>query len=285
LNTVYTVTVRGGASDPRVKDLAGNALATNDSWSFTTTAVNVQTYTLWPNTATPGNASDNGTSPVELGLKFRSDVAGRVTGVRFFKGPTNTGTHIGRLWTAAGGSLGEVTFINETASGWQQAFFGSPIDIQPNTTYVVSYFAPNGGYAYDANYFTTNGVDNGVLHAPNNAAASGNGVYLYAPTGGFPNNTFGSANYWVDVIFDTVGGSPSDSVAPTATITSPVNAANYEATSTPLSLGGTSNDNVGVTQVTWSNDRGGSGVATGTAVWSTRTGEGRVRTATSACDA
>ena len=223
LNTVYTVTVRGGASDPRVKDLAGNALATNDSWSFTTTAVNVQTYTLWPNTATPGNASDNGTSPVELGLKFRSDVAGRVTGVRFFKGPTNTGTHIGRLWTAAGGSLGEVTFINETASGWQQAFFGSPIDIQPNTTYVVSYFAPNGGYAYDANYFTTNGVDNGVLHAPNNAAASGNGVYLYAPTGGFPNNTFGSANYWVDVIFENV--STPDTTGPNITLRQPAGGA------------------------------------------------------------
>jgi hypothetical protein len=127
------------------------------------------------------------------------------------------------LWTAAGGSLGEVTFINETASGWQQAFFGSPIDIQPNTTYVVSYFAPNGGYAYDANYFTTNGVDNGVLHAPNNAAASGNGVYLYAPTGGFPNNTFGSANYWVDVIFENV--STPDTTGPNITLRQPAGGA------------------------------------------------------------
>jgi Bacterial Ig-like domain len=34
--TTYTATVRGGATDPRVKDLAGNALAANVSWSFTT---------------------------------------------------------------------------------------------------------------------------------------------------------------------------------------------------------------------------------------------------------
>jgi hypothetical protein len=34
--TAYTVTVRGGSTDPRVKDLAGNALAANRVWSFTT---------------------------------------------------------------------------------------------------------------------------------------------------------------------------------------------------------------------------------------------------------
>jgi hypothetical protein len=34
--TTYTGTVRGGAADPRVKDAAGNALANNHTWSFTT---------------------------------------------------------------------------------------------------------------------------------------------------------------------------------------------------------------------------------------------------------
>ena len=33
---IYTVTVKGGAADPRVKDVAGNALATSAIWSFTT---------------------------------------------------------------------------------------------------------------------------------------------------------------------------------------------------------------------------------------------------------
>ena len=36
----------------------------------------------------------------------------------------------------------------------------------------------------------------------------------------------------------------------------------------PLALGGTADDNVLVTQVTWSNDRGGSGTALGTSSWS-----------------
>ncbi len=234
LNTVYTVTVRGGASDPRVKDLAGNALATNDSWSFTTAATNVQTFTLWPNTATPANPSDNGSSPVELGLKFRTDVAGRVTGVRFYKGPTNTGTHVGHLWTSSGGQLGEVTFGSETAGGWQQAFFATPIDIQANTTYVVSYFAPNGGYAFDSNYFATTGVDSGALHALSNAAAGGNGVFFYGPTGGFPSETFSSANYWVDVIFEN--SSAPDTTGPAITQRTPASGAINVATNGAVSV-------------------------------------------------
>ena len=35
-STIYTATVKGGAVDPRVKDAAGNPMASNASWSFTT---------------------------------------------------------------------------------------------------------------------------------------------------------------------------------------------------------------------------------------------------------
>ncbi len=52
------------------------------------------------------------------------------------------------------------------------------------------------------------------------------------------------------------------------TITAPTSAATHTASATPLSLGGTASDNVAVTQVTWINDRGGSGTATGTTSWS-----------------
>ena len=34
--TRYTATLRGGATEPRVKDLAGNPMATTRTWSFTT---------------------------------------------------------------------------------------------------------------------------------------------------------------------------------------------------------------------------------------------------------
>src|SRR5919202_714388 len=82
---------------------------------------------IWSSSAVPGTPSDPDTAAVEVGTKFRSDVNGYVTGVRFYKRSGNTGTHVGHLWTTLGENLGTVTFAGETASGWQQATFAAPI--------------------------------------------------------------------------------------------------------------------------------------------------------------
>ena len=63
---------------------------------------------------------------IEVGVKFRSDVAGTGHRLRFYKGSGNTGTHVGHLWTATGTLLGTVTFTGETATGWQQANLRRP---------------------------------------------------------------------------------------------------------------------------------------------------------------
>ena len=60
----------------------------------------------------------------------------------------------------------------------------------------------------------------------------------------------------------------NDTTAPTVTITSPTSSPTFTTSSSLLILGGTAADNVGVTQVTWANSRGGSGTATGTTSWS-----------------
>jgi len=59
----------------------------------------------------------------------------------------------------------------------------------------------------------------------------------------------------------------TESVPPTITITSPTTGSTYSTTSSPLTVGGTASDNIGVTQVTWANSRGGSGSCTGTTSW------------------
>src|SRR6185295_13874303 len=59
-----------------------------------------------------------------------------------------------------------------------------------------------------------------------------------------------------------------DNTPPTVGISAPTGAATYTTNASPLTLGGSASDNVGVTQVTWTNDRGGSGTATGTTSWS-----------------
>jgi hypothetical protein len=197
--TTYTATVAGGPGG--VTDLAGNPLAANVVWSFTTApaAGSGCPCSLWTLATTPG-ALELDPSALELGVKFRADVNGVITGVRFYKYAQNTGTHTGHLWTSSGTLLGSVTFTGETASGWQEATFATPIPVTANTTYVASYFTPTGHYAVTAPGFTT-GVDNGPLHAPASAAAGGNGVYRYGATSGFPANSWQAANFWVDVVF------------------------------------------------------------------------------------
>ena len=166
--------------------------------------------TMWSDLPGPDTFLSDDVNPVELGMKFRSDVGGYVTAVRFYKGPKNTGTHMGNLWANDGTRLASVTFMNESPSGWQQALFASPVRIAPNTTYVISYYAPDGGYAAGQNFFAT-GLDTPPLHALADGADGPNGVFVYATGGGFPNETFKATNYWVDVVFRASSG-PSRNV-------------------------------------------------------------------------
>ena len=101
-----------------------------------------------------------------------------MTGIRFYKAAANTGTHIGSLWSAGGTLLASATFTNETASGWQQVYFSTPVQVAPNTTYVAGYFAPNGHYSMASGAFSSGGVENGPLLALANGT-SGNGVRLW----------------------------------------------------------------------------------------------------------
>jgi Domain of unknown function (DUF4082) len=70
---------------------------------------------------------------------------------------------VGTLWNNSGQQLGQVTFTNETASGWQQANFATAVPITANTVYVASYHTNVGKYSVTENFFT-NGVDKPPLH-------------------------------------------------------------------------------------------------------------------------
>ena len=98
-------------------------------------------------TQTPGTVDSGDGSAVNLGMAFTTDTNGYITGARFYKAATNTGTHVGSLWSASGTLLAQATFTGETASGWQQVTFSSPVAVTAGTTYVVSYLAPKGHYS------------------------------------------------------------------------------------------------------------------------------------------
>jgi hypothetical protein len=175
---------------------------------------------IWNGSTLPANETEPGdTSPVEVGVKFRAQVDGQITGLRFYKGTTNTGTHVGHLWSRSGTLLAEATFTGETARGWQEVTLSGPVPVTAGTTYVASYHAPVGRYAWNRNYFTGSGVDNGPLRALADGEDGGNGVYGYGPSSTFPTGTYLSENYWVDVVFQT---STVDTAPPTVRDTSPV---------------------------------------------------------------
>ena len=159
--------------------------------------------TVFSDVDQPGVADVGSDLPCELGVRFRSDKAGTIDGIRFYKALANTGPHEGHLWTLAGELLGTVIFTNETASGWQQAFFSAPIQIESNTIYVASYHSENGHYSQDEGYFSGRSADFPPLHMPSGEEANGNrGYYAYGVSGTYPDGAWENANYWVDVIFE-----------------------------------------------------------------------------------
>jgi hypothetical protein len=157
------------------------------------------TTSLFTGADTSGVTAANDANSVELGVKFIASANGQITGLTYYKSAQDTGTHVGSLWTASGQLLGQATFINETASGWQTVSFTQPINITAGTTYVASYHS-NGFYSATANYFTTD-YTSGALTAPASTVSGGNGVYAYGTGSLFPNSSYNASNYWVDVLY------------------------------------------------------------------------------------
>ena len=167
-----------------------------DTWTLKTAAA---IQTLFGTTSPQGAVTD--TDPIEVGTVFEVSEPGSVTAIRFYKATGSTGTHRGTLWNAAGEALGQVEFANETESGWQRAQLEAPVAVEPGITYLVSYFAPAGRYAYTSAYFAQERTV-GFITAP----ATTNGRYLYTSTGGMPTLSWNATAYFVDAEVDFTGG-------------------------------------------------------------------------------
>ena len=189
---LYNFTVRVGDSSNPVQTVTR---------ALSITVASAATVTIWSSSTVPGLVDSGPDSAVQLGVKFRSDVAGTIRGIRFYKAAANTGTQVASLWSSTGTRLATANFTNETASGWQQVNFATPVAINANTTYVASYHTTTGHYSINTNYFASAGADNAPLHALANGVSGGNGVYRYGASNVFPDQTFNTSNYWVDVVF------------------------------------------------------------------------------------
>lgn len=200
LGETYTASARG-------TDLWGNVMPEPHTWSFTTSSTPPAITcpcSLWPDNPTPQVVHPGDPSPVEVGMRFTSSVDGWITGVRYYQGPANTGTHYARLWTANGTLLANGELVEDNTQGWKTLTFALPVAITANTVYVVSYYAPVGQYAVNTSYFTANRFNyplTGLASTPEQA----NGLFRYGvqsnTTPVMPNNSFNASNYWVDPVF------------------------------------------------------------------------------------
>ena len=228
--TTYTASIQ-------VSDTAGHAMAAAATWSFRTGASQPAPgscpCTVWSDQQQPAVASSNDAGAAEFGVKLRASANGYIAGVRFFKGAQNTGVHTGELWSATGTLLATAQFSAETSAGWQQVQFTPAVAVTAGTTYVASYHTNVGYYAANSGYFAAAGTTYGPLTALRDGLDGGNGVYAYNAARTFPSASYGSANYWVDAVYQST---PPPATPPQALSTTPAAGASTGAINLPLSV-------------------------------------------------
>jgi hypothetical protein len=109
-----------------------------------------------------------------------------------------------------------------------------------------------------------------------NAASGGSGSAVGTTSWSAPVPLTPGTNLVTITVVDSAGNIATrtitviqDTLPPTIAITTPASAATWNSTTTPLNLGGTASDNIGVVSVKWVNSATGfNGTATGTNNWS-----------------
>lgn len=178
------------------------------------------TYRLYGAGDAPAQIKTDDSTDYELGTKFQANTSGWITDLRYFRGladASDTDVRTLNLWSITGVRLAQATVTSTAgATGWQVAALTTPVAIQANTTYIVSY-GTTQNYAFSQSYFTTAHTGpNGVLTALASGASGGNGVFAAGSPGSFPTGSFNASNYWVDVTFTQTLGSPPAFTSPAA---------------------------------------------------------------------
>ncbi len=152
----------------------------------------------------------------------------------------------------------EVTEINESNNTYTRTISVGPLP------YVISASAsPSNGGSVSGDGTYQSGTTATLVATP----ASGFAFVNWSEAGDAV-STSASYQFTVTAARDLVAKFTPDTTPPNIGITSPTLAATFDTTQDAVALAGFASDNGAVASVTWENDRGGSGTASGTTSWS-----------------
>lgn len=166
-----------------------------------TNASVAQTYSIFPVSAAPSLLNENDGESIETGVRFRVTQNGMINAIRFYRSPSDNGTHHATLWTNTGDTLsssGTVTL--EAGGGWKVIQLPEPVAVGPGKLYVASVFNESGFYVSEPNGYCCNDLGAGPVYGIAFDSASKNGIY-HPGGAGFPDRSYHSSNYFVDVVF------------------------------------------------------------------------------------
>ena len=172
---------------------------------------------------------------------------------------------------------------------------GEEIDTTPTQFTLTDITGATRSTVYTSNQIIVAGINsaatvtitNGTYSKNGGAYTSNSGTAVLGDTFTVRHTSSASYSTAVSTVL-TIGGvsdtyttttlaDPGDATPPVCTITYPTSSATYPTSSSTINISGTATDAVGVTSVTWANNRGGSGTATctgcnGTSVTWSKTG-------------
>lgn len=151
--------------------------------------------TIFTSSDRPTLTNDGDGTPYSLGVIFTVDVAGSITGFRYFKGTAETAaTHTGKIydWNTMALLATTGAFNDKSCGGgqWVSATLSTPLQVSPGVQYVAAIDSITSfGKSFD--YLVSDKTNNDLT-------AQGYGA-LYGSAGFMPEETFwATANYWVD---------------------------------------------------------------------------------------
>lgn len=135
----------------------------------------------------------------ELGTKFKTSVAGKITKVRIYTNGVETGTHTVRIWNVATGTMILPTAyswnVPTGSAGWKEFTLPTPQAISANTDYIVAVSNGTDKLYADTQHGFDSPINNGSL-----VTYTASGVATTA-LGTMPTSTYLNSNLFRDIVF------------------------------------------------------------------------------------